>query len=40
MKNQVGLTGEVMDFLKDWFMNHIMGVDQKYAPYLNSRGVH
>jgi len=39
-KNQVGLTGEVMDFLRDWFMNHIMGVDQKYAPYLNAKGIH
>lgn len=39
MKNEVGLSGEVMTFLKEWFMNHIMGVDQKYAPYLTSKGV-
>lgn len=39
MRNEVGLSGEVMEFLKDWFMKHIMGVDQKYAPYLKSKGI-
>ncbi len=39
-KNEIGLTSEVMDFLKDWLIKHIMGVDKKYGPYLNSKGVH
>jgi hemerythrin len=37
--NEIGLTIEVMDFLKDWLIKHIMGVDKRYAPYLNARGV-
>ena len=38
-KNEVGLTMEVMDFLRDWLMKHIMGVDKKYGPFLNAKGV-
>ena len=37
--NEVGLTVEVMDFLKDWLGKHIMGSDKRYAPFLNSKGV-
>lgn len=37
--NEIGLTIEVMDFLKDWLIQHIMGVDKRYAPFLNSKGV-
>jgi len=33
------VTIEVMNFLKDWLVNHIQNADQKYAPYLNSKGV-
>ena len=36
---ELGVTIEVMGFLKDWLAKHIMGVDQKYAPYLHSKGV-
>jgi hemerythrin-like metal-binding protein len=39
-RNEIGLTSEVMDFLKDWLMKHIMGVDKKYSPFLNAKGVH
>ncbi len=39
-KNEVGLTVEVMDFLKNWLSKHILGTDKKYVPFLNSKGVH
>ena len=38
--NEVGLTIEVMEFLKDWLHDHILGSDKKYSPFLNAKGVH
>jgi hemerythrin len=38
-KSEVGLTIEVMDFLKDWLGKHILGTDKRYKPFLNSKGV-
>ena len=38
--NEVAMTIDVMDFLKDWLAKHIMGVDKKYVPHLIARGVH
>jgi len=29
---------ELMDFLKQWLMHHIMETDKKYAPFLISKG--
>jgi hemerythrin len=29
----------VMDFLKNWLRGHILGTDQKYSPFLKSKGV-
>ena len=39
-RNEVAMTIDVMDFLKDWLVKHIMGVDKKYVPHLGVRGVH
>jgi hemerythrin-like metal-binding protein len=39
-RDEIGLTIEVMDFLKDWLIKHILGTDKRYAPFLNARGVH
>jgi len=43
-KYRSGATGtlslEVMNFLKNWLVNHIQGSDKKYGPHLNSQGIH
>jgi hemerythrin len=33
------LSLDVMNFLKDWLKNHIQGVDKKYGPFFNQRGI-
>jgi hemerythrin len=33
------VTIEVMNFLKDWLNVHILQVDKKFGPFLNSKGV-
>ena len=33
------ITVEIMQFLKEWLITHIRGTDQKYAPFLISKGV-
>ncbi len=33
------LSGEVMNFLRNWLVNHIQGVDKKYGVYLNGKGI-
>lgn len=38
-KNEVGLTIEVMDFLKNWLSKHILESDKGYSPFLNAQGV-
>lgn len=38
-QGQKALSMEVMDFLKNWLQNHILGTDKKYGPFLNSKGI-
>ena len=33
------LTQSVIEFLQDWLINHIKGVDKRYGPYLNKHGI-
>jgi hemerythrin len=33
------LTMDVMNFLKDWLGNHIIGTDKKYSTFLTGKGV-
>jgi len=30
---------EVMNFLRDWLKDHILGIDKQYGPFLNEKGV-
>lgn len=34
------LTIDVMNFLRDWLHDHIVGSDKLFGPYLNSKGVY
>jgi hemerythrin len=34
-----GLTLEVMNFLKEWLSDHILGSDAKFGPHLNAMGI-
>jgi len=38
-QGKASLTMDVMHFLKDWLVGHIKGVDKKYGPFLNERGL-
>jgi len=34
------VTMDIMRFLKDWLVKHIMGTDKKYSAFLRSKGLH
>jgi hemerythrin len=36
---RLGLSLDLMKFLKDWLLTHIKGTDMRYAPFLIERGV-
>lgn len=36
---KVALTVAITSFLKDWLASHIQGLDKKYGPFLNSKGL-
>lgn len=33
------VSADIMDFLKDWLMNHILKTDKQYVSFLNENGV-
>lgn len=35
----VTLSLELLQFLKNWLIQHIQGSDQKYRPHLNAKGI-
>jgi len=36
---QAKVTMDIMRFLKDWLVKHIMGTDKRYSAFLNSKGI-
>lgn len=34
------MTVDVMQLLKNWLSEHIMGMDKNFGPYLNSKGIY
>jgi len=38
-KSGTALSQEVMSFLKNWLASHIQGMDKKYGPHLNKKGI-
>ena len=39
LPNKIFLSIEVMDFLKDWLIKHILATDKEYSVFLISKGV-
>lgn len=38
-KGKMLLSLEIVNFLKDWLINHIQGTDQQYSSFLNEHGI-
>jgi len=39
MSNELGMTAQSVDFLRDWLGQEILDVDMKFAPFLKGKGV-
>ena len=39
-RGEIGLSLDLMNFLRDWLTNHIQKVDHDYTPWMNQHGVH
>ena len=39
MSNEMGMTVQAVDFLKNWLKEEILDVDMKFAPFLKGKGV-
>ena len=37
--DQMMLSIDVINFLRDWLVKHIQGTDKKYGPFLNKKGI-
>jgi hemerythrin-like metal-binding protein len=33
------IAGDMLDFLKDWFINHIMKIDKQYTDFFHAKGI-
>ncbi|MDC0336286.1 bacteriohemerythrin [Pseudodesulfovibrio sp.] len=40
LSGKSSVTMEVLEFLKDWLVKHIMGVDHRYSAFFNKKGVY
>ncbi len=38
--NNISLNDEMLDFLKNWLIDHIMQKDKQYGAYLNERNIY
>jgi len=39
-KDKVLVSTQLMDFVEDWWIQHVTGMDQKYAQFFNDHGLH
>ncbi|HNY64223.1 MAG TPA: bacteriohemerythrin [Deltaproteobacteria bacterium] len=38
-KGRLGLSIEIMYFLRDWLKDHIQGIDRQYSSFFNAKGL-
>lgn len=39
MQYKQGVPAELLEYMRDWLINHILGTDMEYSTFLNERGV-